>query len=84
MTNPPPECGLAETERSAVLILTTKLGQAVRIGDDVRVVLMEVRDKQVRLGIEAPDHVQLCRVQLSDEERAQYGLGPDGEVAAEV
>jgi len=62
-----------------VLIVTRKLGQAVRVGDDVRVVVMEVRGKQVRLGIEAPADVQLYREEISEEEREQYRLRPDAE-----
>jgi hypothetical protein len=41
-----------------MLIVTRRLGQGIRVGEDVRVVLMEVRGKQVRLGIEAPDRVR--------------------------
>jgi carbon storage regulator len=65
------------------LIVTRKLGQAVRVGDDVRVVVMEVRGKQVRLGIEAPADVQLYREAISEEEREQYRLRPDAETAGE-
>jgi len=61
------------------LIVTRTLGQAVRIGDDVRVVLMEIRGKkQVRLGIEAPANVQLFREEVTPEERAQYQVDAEG------
>jgi carbon storage regulator len=62
-----------------MLILTRKLGQAVRVGDDVRVVVMDVRGKQVRLGIEAPDDVKLYREEVTAEERERYRIGADDE-----
>jgi len=65
------------------LIVTRKLGQAVRVGDDVRVVVMEVRGKQVRLGIEAPADVQIYREEISEAERAQYRLRLDAEAGGE-
>jgi len=65
------------------LIVTRKLGQAVRVGDDVRVVVMEVRGKQVRLGIEAPADVQIYREEISEAERAQYRLRLDAEADRE-
>lgn len=66
-----------------MLIVTRKLGQAVRVGDDVRVVVMEVRGKQVRLGIEAPADVQIYREEISEAERAQYRLRLDAEADRE-
>jgi len=75
----PPERGAAKTRRSAVLIVTRKPGQAVRIGEDIRVVLMESRGKQVRIGIEAPDDVQLYREEITEAERAQYRIHADDE-----
>jgi carbon storage regulator len=50
----------------------TTLGEAVQVGDDVRVVVMDVRGKQVRIGIEAPASVRLFREEVPDEEREQY------------
>lgn len=45
------------------MILTRKIGEGLTIGDHIRVVVLEVRGKQVRLGIEAP----LDLVVLRDE-----------------
>ncbi|MFK7873928.1 MAG: carbon storage regulator CsrA [Oligoflexales bacterium] len=36
-----------------MLVLTRKVGEGIAIGDDVRVVVMQVKGKQVRLGIKA-------------------------------
>ncbi len=47
-----------------MLTLTRKIGESVRIGDDVQVVVKEVKGKQVRLGIIAPREIYVCREEL--------------------
>jgi carbon storage regulator len=37
-----------------MLVLTRKVDQSIMIGDHVRVVVVDVRGDQVKLGIEAP------------------------------
>lgn len=37
-----------------MLILTRKVGECIVIGEKIKVYVMEIRGKQVRLGIEAP------------------------------
>lgn len=46
------------------LILTRKLGERIKIGDDVWVTLVKIDGGQVRLGIEAPDHTHITREEL--------------------
>ncbi len=36
-----------------MLVLTRKEGEAISIGDDIKIIVMKVRGKQVRLGIKA-------------------------------
>lgn len=47
-----------------VLILTRKLGESLIIGKDIRVVVLEVRGKQVRIGIDAPEDVVVLREEV--------------------
>lgn len=44
-----------------MLVLTRKLGEGITIGSDIRVVVLEVKAGQVRLGIEAPSAVHVHR-----------------------
>ena len=37
-----------------MLILTRKKDEAIRLGDDIRIVLVQIKGGQVRLGIECP------------------------------
>ena len=47
-----------------MLTLTRKVGESVCIGDDIKVVVKEVKGKQVRLGIIAPREVYVCQEEL--------------------
>ncbi len=44
-----------------MLVLTRKSGQGVWIGDDVRVVVLEVKEGSIRLGIEAAKETPIYR-----------------------
>lgn len=46
------------------LVLTRKLGQKIRVGDDVEVTILEVRSGQVKVGIKAPPEVKVHREEI--------------------
>lgn len=47
-----------------MLTLTRKAGQKIRIGDDIEIVVREIRGRQVRLGISAPEGLNVYREEL--------------------
>ncbi len=47
-----------------MLILTRKTGEGLFIGDDIRVTILEIRGKQIRLGIEAPTAIVVLREEI--------------------
>ncbi len=47
-----------------MLILTRKIGESLIIGDQIRITVLEVRGRQVRLGIQAPGDVVVLREEL--------------------
>ncbi len=47
-----------------MLTLTRKVGQKIRIGDGIEIVVREVRGRQVRLGITAPRGLPVYRDEL--------------------
>ena len=49
-----------------MLIISRKLGEKITIGDETVVTLVEIRDNQVRLGIEAPKHIGVHRQEVYD------------------
>ena len=47
-----------------MLILTRKEGEGIRLGDHIRIVLVQLKGNQVRLGIECPSHIRVLREEL--------------------
>jgi carbon storage regulator len=47
-----------------MLVLSRKPGEALRIGDEVEITIVEVKGDMVRLGIQAPRTVQVWRKEL--------------------
>ncbi|CAN5399389.1 carbon storage regulator CsrA [soil metagenome] len=54
-----------------MLVLTRKLGQSIVIGDEVEVVVLEVRGEQVRIGIRAPKTVSVHRKEIYEQVHAE-------------
>ena len=47
-----------------MLILTRRIGETLMIGDDVTVQVLGVKGNQVRIGVNAPKHVQVHREEI--------------------
>lgn len=52
-----------------MLVLTRRRGQAICIGEHIRVLVTRIGDGQVRLGIETPQGVSVVREELLDSVR---------------
>ena len=56
-----------------MLVLTRKVGEGIAIGDDVKIVVMQIKGKQVRLGIKASPttivHREEIYQRIQDENR---------------
>ncbi|MCK4302892.1 MAG: carbon storage regulator CsrA [Candidatus Eisenbacteria sp.] len=65
-----------------MLILTRKLGENIRIGDKIKISILDVKGGQVKLGIEAPPHVAVHREEIyeriRDENQRASGVSPRG------
>lgn len=68
-----PESSSGTTEESVVLVLTRKLNEGVRIGNDVVVRVTRINPYTVKLGIEAPRHVRVMRDEVYLENKAHDG-----------
>lgn len=57
-----------------MLVLTRRLNQSIKIGDDIEITVIEVRGDQVRLGVSAPRDVSVHRkevyLQIQQENQA--------------
>lgn len=47
-----------------MLVLTRKVGEGVRIGDDILVRILEEKEGRIRIGIEAPREQRIFRDEL--------------------
>jgi carbon storage regulator len=54
-----------------MLLLTRKLGENIRIGDDVKITIVEVKGNHVKLGIDAPPSVKVHREEIYERIQAE-------------
>jgi len=54
-----------------MLILTRKKDEAIRLGEDIRIVLVQIKGGQVRLGIECPSTMRVLREELYEAVRKE-------------
>jgi carbon storage regulator CsrA len=47
-----------------MLVLSRKTGEKVVIGKDITITVLETRGDRIRLGIDAPAHVSILRIEL--------------------
>jgi carbon storage regulator len=47
-----------------VLVLTRKLGEGIAIGDSIKIVVMQIKGKQVRLGVQAAPSTPVHREEV--------------------
>ena len=66
-----------------MLILTRRLGESVKVGDEVTVTVLGVKGTQVRLGFAAPRDVAVHREEVYERLRAvPADMAPAGAVFA--
>jgi carbon storage regulator len=61
-----------------MLILTRKIGEKITIGDRIKIYVIEIRGKQVRLGIEAPPDTLVHREEIYQR------IAEENQLAAQV
>ncbi len=62
-----------------MLILTRRVGEVLRIGDDVSITILGVKGNQVRIGIDAPKDVAVHREEIYQRIKRE---GDDGEAGS--
>ena len=63
-----------------MLILTRRVGEKLKIGDDISLTVLGVQGNQVRIGIEAPREVSVHREEIYN--RIEAEKGPNGNKAS--
>jgi len=54
-----------------MLVLTRKVNQSIVIGDEIEVVVLEVRGEQVRIGVRAPRTIAVHRKEIYEQIRQE-------------
>lgn len=58
-----------------MLVLSRKKSESIQIGENIRIIVVEIRGDKVRLGIEAPTEVAVHRQEVYEAiERERKGL----------
>ena len=73
-----------------MLVLTRKLGESIAIDDHIKIVVVQIKGKQVRLGIKAPKETKIHReevyqaIQDQNTEAAQSDIASISGLADEL
>ena len=69
-----------------MLVLTRKLGESIAIDDHIKIRVVQIKGKQVRLGIEAPQDTKIHReeVYLAIQQQNQASVETDSNRTREV
>lgn len=58
-----------------MLVLARKVGERIMVGEEVVITVIDVRNGQVRLGVEAPKTMAVDREEVRKNKRAGEGGG---------
>ena len=47
-----------------MLVLTRKIGESIKINEDVKITVIDIKGKNIRLGIEAPRETKIYREEV--------------------
>lgn len=73
-----------------MLVLTRKLGESIAIDDHIKIVVVQIKGKQVRLGIKAPKETKIHReevykaIQEQNTEASKADLETISDLASEL
>ncbi len=60
--------------------MTRKSGEAINIGDEITVTVLEIRGNQVRLGLQAPQSVVIQRKELYEKIKAENLISSESSI----
>ena len=65
-----------------MLVLTRKLGESIAIDDHIKIRVVQIKGKQVRLGIQAPKDTKIHReevyIAIQDQNKAAVTTSSEG------
>lgn len=64
-----------------MLILTRRIGEVLRIGDDVAITVLGIKGNQVRIGIDAPKDVAVHREEIYQRIKSETEQDGEGDAS---
>lgn len=61
-----------------MLVLTRRLAETVMIGDEISVTILGIKGNQVRIGIQAPEHIGVHRDEIYQRIAESRSQEPEG------
>ena len=58
-----------------MLVLSRKVDERIQVGDDVTITIVRIGPASVRIGIDAPAHMNIVRTELTELETAGASAG---------
>ena len=59
-----------------MLVITRKKGESILVGDNIKIVVLEVRRRQIRLGIESPPDIVVLREEIAQRRTDENSKQP--------
>ena len=56
-----------------MLILTRRIGETLKVGNEITVTVMAIKGNQVRIGIQAPKNIDVYREEIFERETKRKG-----------
>ncbi|MBF8756171.1 carbon storage regulator CsrA [Pseudomonas guariconensis] len=66
-----------------MLVIGRQVGQAIKIRDNITIQVLSVQGEQVRLGIQAPDHITVNREEISESVKQALAARRQGKRSVE-
>lgn len=72
-----------------MLVLSRKIGEAIILNDDTKIVVIDIQGKQVKIGIDAPKETKIYReeiykaIQAENQHAAKSKVEDEGEKGKE-
>ncbi|MBN2079567.1 MAG: carbon storage regulator CsrA [Spirochaetes bacterium] len=66
-----------------MLVLARRLNESIMIGDDIEIVVIDIKGDQVKLGIRAPKRVAVHRKEIYEEIKSENIAAGDSRVKPE-
>ncbi|MGD9108979.1 MAG: carbon storage regulator CsrA [Gammaproteobacteria bacterium] len=67
-------------EGLAMLILTRRVGESIMIGDNIEIIVSNIKGRQAQVSITAPDEIKIYRKEIYRKVRKQQAVKSSLEV----